>query len=352
MRIWEQRETDWGLPERARDQRRLRGRARDDPRDHGRVRRRARACARLGAAFRAEHAAAATSPPPRSSARSAPALGVLVLARRRPRRTPTRTGRLRRQRLTGADWGRVGGRLGGGSGWPTLRPGPMPSRDRLALPLVCAVTAGLTAAVLLTVGPPGIDTPAHLFMTWVFRHAGFQLWNNYWYDGRYDFVGYSLALLPRRRGRSAWSRRRSPRRPCWPSRSPPSAGASGAEAANAPCLMLAATATATCCVSGVFPFLAGAAAGAVALACAQRRQRIGFGVAMARLARLLAARVRPCRRRARGLRPGRAETRSASPAATRLAVAALAVTAAACHRPCSARSPPATGTRTTRATCS
>lgn len=155
----------------------------------------------------------------------------------------------------------------------------MPSRDRsLALPLACAVTAALTAAVLLTVGPPGIDTPAHLFMTWLFRHAGFQLWNNDWYDGRYDFVGYSVLFYPLAAvvglwtatvtsaavfayafaavGRREWGR-----------------------AADAPCLVLAATATATCCVSGVFPFLAGAAAGAVALACAQRRRRIGFGVA-------------------------------------------------------------------------
>ncbi len=157
---------------------------------------------------------------------------------------------------------------------------PMPSRDRLALPLACGVTAGLLAAVLLTVGPPGIDTPAHLFMTWAFRHAGFRLWNSYWYDGRYDFVGYSLVFYPVASvvgvvatavasaavlaaavaavGRREWGR-----------------------AANAPCLALAATATATCCVSGMFPFLAGAAAGAVALACAQRRQRIGFGAAMA-----------------------------------------------------------------------
>ncbi len=155
----------------------------------------------------------------------------------------------------------------------------MPSRDRrLALPLACAVTAALTAAVLLTVGPPGIDTPAHLFMTWLFRHAGFQLWNNDWYDGRYDFVGYSVLFYPLAAvvglwtatvtsaavlayafaavGRREWGR-----------------------AADAPCLVLAATATATCCISGVFPFLAGAAAGAVALACAQRRRRLGFGVA-------------------------------------------------------------------------
>ena len=164
------------------------------------------------------------------------------------------------------------------SAYPGLE--PMPSRDRLALPLACGVTAGLLAAVLLTVGPPGIDTPAHLFMTWAFRHAGFRLWNSYWYDGRYDFVGYSLVFYPVASvvgvvatavasaavlaaavaavGRREWGR-----------------------AANAPCLALAATATATCCVSGMFPFLAGAAAGAVALACAQRRQRIGFGAAMA-----------------------------------------------------------------------
>ena len=50
-------------------------------------------------------------------------------------------------------------------------------------------------------------------------------------------------------------------------------------AADAPCLVLAATATATCCVSGAFPFLAGVAAGAVALSCAQRRRRLAFGVA-------------------------------------------------------------------------
>jgi hypothetical protein len=154
----------------------------------------------------------------------------------------------------------------------------MPCRDRLALPLVCAVTAGLTAVALLAAAPPGLDTPAHLFMTWVFRHAGFQLWNNYWYGGRYDFVGYSVLFYPLAAVVGVWA-----------------AGVASAmvlaysvaalgrrewgQAADAPCLALAATATATCCVSGSFPFLAGAAAGAVALACAQRRRRIGFGVA-------------------------------------------------------------------------
>jgi hypothetical protein len=143
------------------------------------------------------------------------------------------------------------------------------------LPLVCALTAGLTAALLLTAGPPGIDTPAHLFMTWVYQHAGFQLWNNYWYDGRYDFVGYSLVFYPVAAVIGVWAAAMLS--------SVVLAAAIGAvgrrqwgRAADAPCLVLAATATATCFVSGAFPFLAGAAAAAVALLCAQRRWRIGF----------------------------------------------------------------------------
>ena len=148
----------------------------------------------------------------------------------------------------------------------------------LGLPLVCAVTAALTAALLLTVGPPGIDTPAHLFMTWVFRHAGFQLWNNYWYDGRYDFVGYSLVFYPVAALIGVWAAAllsavvlaaaiAAVGRRQW------------GPAADGPCLVLAATATATCFVSGAFPFLAGAAAAAVALLCAQRQMRIGFVLA-------------------------------------------------------------------------
>lgn len=145
----------------------------------------------------------------------------------------------------------------------------------LGLPLICAVTAGATAALLLTVGPPGIDTPAHLFMTWVFRHAGFQLWNNYWYAGRYDFVGYSLIFYPVAAVIGMWAAAllaavvlaaaiAAVGRRQW------------GPAADGPCLVLAATATGTCFVSGAFPFLAGSAAAAVALLCAQRRRRIGF----------------------------------------------------------------------------
>ena len=60
------------------------------------------------------------------------------------------------------------------------------------LPLVCgAVAAGLVVA-LVTLAPPSGDAPSHLFQTWLYRHGGFQLWNNLWYAGRYEFVSYSV----------------------------------------------------------------------------------------------------------------------------------------------------------------
>ena len=44
--------------------------------------------------------------------------------------------------------------------------------------------------------PPSGDAPSHLFQTWLYRHAGFELWNNYWYAGRYEFVTYSVFYYP------------------------------------------------------------------------------------------------------------------------------------------------------------
>jgi hypothetical protein len=154
----------------------------------------------------------------------------------------------------------------------------MPRRERLALPLACASTAGLIAGLLLAVGPPGIDTPAHLFMTWLFRHAGFQLWTNYWYDGRYAFVGYSLLFYPLAAVVGVWASGVAAAAVLAYSAAA-AARREWGHAADAPCLALAATATATCCISGAFPFLAGAAAGVAALAFAQRRHRMRFAVA-------------------------------------------------------------------------
>ena len=180
-------------------------------------------------------------------------------------------------------------------------------RTRPGLPLVCAATAGLMAAALLTVGPPGIDTPAHLFMTWVFRHAGFQLWNNYWYDGRYDFVGYSVLFYPLAAAVGRVGARRWPRRRCWPTRSPPWAGASGARPRTRPCLDAGGDRHGDLLRLGRLPVPGRRCrrGGRARLRPAPAADRVRRGDA--RLARLLAARVRPPGGRARELRRGRAQ---------------------------------------------
>jgi hypothetical protein len=45
-------------------------------------------------------------------------------------------------------------------------------------------------------GPPGNDLAAHVYQRTVFLHNGFQLWNNFWYGGRYSFVTYSVLYYP------------------------------------------------------------------------------------------------------------------------------------------------------------
>ena len=111
-----------------------------------------------------------------------------------------------------------------------------------------------------TAGPPGVDLPSHLFQTWLYSHAGFNLWNNYWYAGRYEFVTYSVLYYPVASaigqalatmvaaavlaGSFASVSRRE-----WGS------------AATGPSLSFAATAPIILMVGGLYPFLAGAAAG-------------------------------------------------------------------------------------------
>src|SRR5262249_37462819 len=43
---------------------------------------------------------------------------------------------------------------------------------------------------------PGTDVAAHVFQLHVYLQHGFALWTNYWYAGRYTFVGYSLIYYP------------------------------------------------------------------------------------------------------------------------------------------------------------
>src|SRR5437660_12937324 len=61
--------------------------------------------------------------------------------------------------------------------------------------LSTAVAASL-AAFLLWATPPGIDWAAHAYQRTFLLQHGFQIWNNFWYAGRYSFVTYSLIYYP------------------------------------------------------------------------------------------------------------------------------------------------------------
>ena len=56
--------------------------------------------------------------------------------------------------------------------------------------------AALVASLLVAFGPPGSDLAAHVYQSGLFRDHGFQLWSNFWYEGRYNFVNYSLLYYP------------------------------------------------------------------------------------------------------------------------------------------------------------
>src|SRR6266508_3409730 len=62
--------------------------------------------------------------------------------------------------------------------------------------MLAAAAAASLAAVLLWFGPPGNDLAAHLYQRALFVEHGFVLWNNFWYAGRFSFIGYSVLYYP------------------------------------------------------------------------------------------------------------------------------------------------------------
>jgi hypothetical protein len=70
----------------------------------------------------------------------------------------------------------------------------MPARHREAL--VAAAAAGVVAALLAWLAPRGGDYAAHAYQRGLFLRHGFTFWDNYWYEGRYAFAGYSLLYYP------------------------------------------------------------------------------------------------------------------------------------------------------------
>lgn len=62
--------------------------------------------------------------------------------------------------------------------------------------LLAAGAAASLAALLAWLGPPGNDLAAHVYQRAVFLDDGYELWNNFWYGGRYSFVTYSVLYYP------------------------------------------------------------------------------------------------------------------------------------------------------------
>jgi hypothetical protein len=62
--------------------------------------------------------------------------------------------------------------------------------------VLCAALATAAASLLVWLAPPGGDLAAHEYQRSLFLGHGFTLWNNFWYAGRYSFVGYSILYYP------------------------------------------------------------------------------------------------------------------------------------------------------------
>jgi hypothetical protein len=61
---------------------------------------------------------------------------------------------------------------------------------------ISAVVAAVLAALLVWLGPPGVDLAAHAYQRTFLLEHGFAVWNNFWYAGRYSFVTYSFLYYP------------------------------------------------------------------------------------------------------------------------------------------------------------
>jgi hypothetical protein len=149
----------------------------------------------------------------------------------------------------------------------------------LRLPLTCGLVAASLAIVLLTFAPPSGDAPSHLFQTWLYRHGGFQLWNNLWYAGRYEFVSYSVLYYPLAAQVGELTVLAAATAALGASFAAVSTREWG-RAARGPAVAFALTTTFVLVVSGSYPFTAGAACASLALLALQRHGRVLFALAV------------------------------------------------------------------------
>jgi hypothetical protein len=61
---------------------------------------------------------------------------------------------------------------------------------------LCTGLAIVAASLLVWLAPPSGDLAAHEYQRSLFLVHGFALWDNFWYAGRYAFVGYSVLYYP------------------------------------------------------------------------------------------------------------------------------------------------------------
>ena len=149
----------------------------------------------------------------------------------------------------------------------------------LSHPLACGLLGAGLAVVLMTFAPPSGDAPSHLFQTWLYRHGGFQLWNNLWYAGRYEFVSYSVLYYPLAAKIGELTVLAAAAAALGASFAAVSVREWG-RAARGPAIAFAVTTTFVLVVSGSYPFTAGLACACVALLALQRRRRIAFALAV------------------------------------------------------------------------
>ena len=62
--------------------------------------------------------------------------------------------------------------------------------------VLCSGLAATVASLLAWLGPAGGDLAAHEYQRSLFLVHGFTLWDNFWYAGRYAFIGYSVLYYP------------------------------------------------------------------------------------------------------------------------------------------------------------
>jgi hypothetical protein len=62
--------------------------------------------------------------------------------------------------------------------------------------VLCTAIATAAATLLVWLAPPSGDLAAHEYQRFLFIEHGLTPWDNFWYAGRYAFVGYSVLYYP------------------------------------------------------------------------------------------------------------------------------------------------------------